>query len=93
MISWESSPRVECYPGIMLEHLNELEIRNFLSRKARFDFVKLILARSPVLKKVTIFPHYSYGDEKFQISEILLGYSRASPEVQIIVEDPRNRYC
>ena len=78
----------------MLEHLNELEIRDFVTHETRFDFVKLILARSHVLKKVTIFPDYRYGDEKkFQISKILLGYSRASPEVQIIVEDPCNWYC
>ncbi|GJS60080.1 F-box/FBD/LRR-repeat protein-like protein [Tanacetum coccineum] len=86
--SMESSSRVNCYPGIMLEHLNELEINDFVNHKTRLDFVKLILARSPVLKTVRIFPHCNYRDKTLQISEILSGYSRASPEVQIIVEDP-----
>nr|GEY46161.1 photosynthetic NDH subunit of subcomplex B 5, chloroplastic [Tanacetum cinerariifolium] len=88
-----SSSRVECYPGIMLEHLNELEINDFVNyNKTRLDFVKLILARSPVLKRVRIVPHYNYHREKSQISEILLGFTRASPEVQIIVEYSC-RYC
>ncbi|GKB05483.1 F-box/FBD/LRR-repeat protein-like protein [Tanacetum coccineum] len=87
-ISRGSSSRVECYSGIMLEHLNELEIKFFVNHKTRSDFVKLILARSPVLKKVRIFRHCSCIYNRFQISEILLGYPRASPEVQIIVEDP-----
>ncbi|GJX94129.1 hypothetical protein Tco_0348715 [Tanacetum coccineum] len=79
-----SFSRVECYLGIMLEHLNELEIKDFMDLKTRFDFVKLILARSPVLKKVRIFPHYYFRDKRLQISEILLGYSRASPEMQVM---------
>ncbi|GKC73772.1 F-box/FBD/LRR-repeat protein-like protein [Tanacetum coccineum] len=88
-----SSSRVECYPGIMLEHLNELEINDFVNyNKTRLDFVKLILARSPVLKKVRIVPHHNYHREKSQISEILLGFTHASPEVQILVEDSC-RYC
>ncbi|GJX46697.1 F-box/FBD/LRR-repeat protein-like protein [Tanacetum coccineum] len=51
----ESSSRVNCYQGIMLEHLNKLEILDFVNHKTRLDFVKLILAKSPVLKKVRIF--------------------------------------
>ncbi|GKD92998.1 F-box/FBD/LRR-repeat protein-like protein, partial [Tanacetum coccineum] len=91
--SMGSSSRVECYPGIMLEHLNELEINDFVNyNKTRLDFVKLILARSPVLKKVRIVPHHNYHREKSQISEILLGFTHASPEVQILVEDSC-RYC
>ncbi|GKB78763.1 hypothetical protein Tco_0945658 [Tanacetum coccineum] len=43
--SMGSSSRVECYPSIMLEHLNELEIDDFVNHKTRLDFVKLILAR------------------------------------------------
>ncbi|GJX02592.1 F-box/FBD/LRR-repeat protein-like protein [Tanacetum coccineum] len=88
-----SSSRVDCYPGIMLEHLNELEITDLVNNnKARLDFVKLILARSPVLKKVRIVPHHNFHHQKSQISEILLGSTRASPKVQINVEDSCT-YC
>ncbi|GJR81312.1 F-box/FBD/LRR-repeat protein-like protein, partial [Tanacetum coccineum] len=85
--SKRSSSRVKFYPGIMLEHLNELEINDFVHHKTRLDFVKLILARSPVLKKVRICTQCNYHQEKLQILEILLGSACASPEVQIIVED------
>ncbi|GKE09019.1 hypothetical protein Tco_1412570 [Tanacetum coccineum] len=50
--------RVEDYSDIMLERLIELEITSFINAKNQLDFVRLILARSPVLKKVRIFPHY-----------------------------------
>nr|GEX43621.1 hypothetical protein [Tanacetum cinerariifolium] len=68
-----SSSRVECYPGIMLEHLNELEINDFVNyNKTRLDFVKLILARSPVLKREDFIygeydGHHTYneGDDKW----------------------------
>nr|GFA38746.1 hypothetical protein [Tanacetum cinerariifolium] len=78
---------VSCYPGIMFEHLNELEIYAFVYKKRRLDIVKFILARSPVLKKVRISLPYIVRDKKFRIIENLLGYSCASPEVQIIVDD------
>ncbi|GJZ77423.1 F-box/FBD/LRR-repeat protein [Tanacetum coccineum] len=44
--------RVEDYSDIMLERLIELEITSFINAKNQLDFVRLILARSPVLKKV-----------------------------------------
>ncbi|GKA17262.1 hypothetical protein Tco_0697099 [Tanacetum coccineum] len=84
-ISTESSSRVNCHPGIMLEHLNELEIKKNFIHETRLDFVKLILARSSVLKKVRILPQqWNYRDKKLQFSEILSPSSRASPEVQIV---------
>nr|GEZ00207.1 F-box/FBD/LRR-repeat protein At1g13570-like [Tanacetum cinerariifolium] len=39
------------YSDIWLEHLNELEIGKFANLKVELKFVKLILAKSPVLKK------------------------------------------
>ncbi|GKB37186.1 F-box/FBD/LRR-repeat protein-like protein, partial [Tanacetum coccineum] len=43
------------YLHIWLEHLKELEVMEFGNRDNELDFVKLILAKSPMLKKVTIF--------------------------------------
>ncbi|GJT74353.1 F-box/FBD/LRR-repeat protein [Tanacetum coccineum] len=82
--------RVEDYSDIMLERLIELEITSFINAKNQLDFVRLILARSPVLKKVRIFPHYKIRKkEKLKIKSQILGDSIsnpcASPEVQIIV--------
>ncbi|GKD04827.1 F-box/FBD/LRR-repeat protein-like protein [Tanacetum coccineum] len=81
--------RVEDYSDIMLERLIELEITSFIA-KNQLDFVRLILARSPVMKKVRIFPHYKIPKkEKLKIKSQILGdsisYSCASPDVQIIV--------
>ncbi|XP_021974333.1 F-box/FBD/LRR-repeat protein At1g13570-like [Helianthus annuus] len=71
---------------IMLEHLKEFEIRNFSDAENELDFVRLILAKSPVLKKVTVSPYYNFDkDEEPQISEILFCSPCASPMVEIIV--------
>lgn len=77
----------EDYSDIWLEHLKELEIENMIYRETELDFVKLVLAKSPVLKKVRIFIHEEVGMvEQMQIVETLLDPPRASLEVQIIVE-------
>ncbi|GJZ88968.1 F-box/FBD/LRR-repeat protein-like protein [Tanacetum coccineum] len=77
--------RVEDYSDIMLERLNELEITSFINAKNQLDFVRLILARSPVLKKVRIFPYSIIcKKEKSKIKSQILGdsisYPCASPE-------------
>lgn len=38
-----------------LEHLNELEIRGFSNLENEMEFLKFILARSPKLKKVSMY--------------------------------------
>ncbi|GJY04406.1 hypothetical protein Tco_0370346 [Tanacetum coccineum] len=45
----------EEYSNIRLEHLMDLEIDNFANFKVELEFVNLMLAKSPVLKKVKIF--------------------------------------
>ncbi|GJS31054.1 F-box/FBD/LRR-repeat protein-like protein [Tanacetum coccineum] len=47
---------------IWLEHLNELEIRGFANLQHEMDFVKLILAKAPVLMRVGIFIYKSSID-------------------------------
>ncbi|GJR57552.1 putative acyl-CoA dehydrogenase IBR3 [Tanacetum coccineum] len=61
------------YSDIWLEHLNELEIGNFANLKVELKFVKLILAKSPVLKKVRIsLDHRVSYDEELKILKMLL---------------------
>ncbi|GJS63440.1 F-box/FBD/LRR-repeat protein [Tanacetum coccineum] len=88
--SWvEKCDRSDCvtlkdYSDIWLEHLKELEIENMIYRETQLDFVKFVLAKSPVLKKVRLFLQEEVGkDEQMQT---LLDSPRASLEVQIIVE-------
>nr|XP_043613823.1 F-box/FBD/LRR-repeat protein At1g13570-like [Erigeron canadensis] len=74
------------YSDMRLEHLKELEIINLYNREIELDFVKLILATSPVLNKVSIFLNHELSmDEKLQISEILLHSRHASPMAQIMI--------
>ena len=69
-----------------MEHLNELEIRNSGNLKHELDFVKIILAESPVLKKVRIFLNNKVAkDEDLKMCKVLLHSTHASPQVKIIV--------
>ncbi|XP_071734053.1 F-box/FBD/LRR-repeat protein At1g13570-like [Rutidosis leptorrhynchoides] len=80
------SVTLEDCSNIWLEHLNELEILQFHYVENALNFVKLILAKSPVLKKVRIFLDvYVDKDEELQILRVLLRSPRASPVVDIIV--------
>ncbi|KAL8245591.1 hypothetical protein R6Q59_011849 [Mikania micrantha] len=73
--------------NIWLEHLNDFEIINMIYRNFELDFVKIILAKSPVLKKVRIFLCNEVArDEALHISEILRLSPHASLVVEVIVE-------
>lgn len=73
---------------IWLEHLKELEIVDFSNVEGEMEFVKLILAKSPVLENVIIVAHnYDVTEnEELQILETLLHTKRASPSANVIVE-------
>lgn len=73
---------LEDYEDIWLEHLNVLHISHFKNWGNELNIVKLILAKSPVLKKV-IYNKVSY-EEGLQISQVFLSCPRASPVVEII---------
>ncbi|GKD54635.1 F-box/FBD/LRR-repeat protein-like protein [Tanacetum coccineum] len=76
------------YLHIWLEHLKELEVMEFGNRDNELDFVKLILAKSPMLKKVTIFLDEDEEvdkDEEVQILGNLYRSQRASQVVKINV--------
>ncbi|GJV05384.1 F-box/FBD/LRR-repeat protein-like protein [Tanacetum coccineum] len=77
---------LECYSDIQLERLSEFEIGNFGNSKHEQDFVMLILARSLVLKKVTLFLNNKVANnEELKMCKILLRSTRASPVVEIMV--------
>ncbi|XP_071704836.1 F-box/FBD/LRR-repeat protein At1g13570-like [Rutidosis leptorrhynchoides] len=67
---------------IKLKHLIELEIEDNSNTKHELQFVKLILAKSPVLEKVRLNVYYK--DEELKLLEALLPSSPASPMVEII---------
>ncbi|GJY47122.1 F-box/FBD/LRR-repeat protein-like protein [Tanacetum coccineum] len=85
---------------IWLQNLKELNISCF--DNSRFNnlegesrFVKLILAKSPVLKKVILEVWFRDADRQLEILRPLLQSPRASPAAEIIVMDsikPWNDY-
>ncbi|GJY42887.1 F-box/FBD/LRR-repeat protein [Tanacetum coccineum] len=77
----------EEYSNIRLEHLMDFEIDNFSNLKTELEFVKLMLAKSPMLKRLKIYLLDNVTkDEEMTLLRILLRTSRASPLVEIIVE-------
>lgn len=76
----------EDYLDIWLEQMNELVIDGFIDFKLHLEFVKYILAKSPVLQKVRIWLHdVVTKDEETNISRILFHSQRASPAAEIII--------
>lgn len=73
-----------------MEYLNEFEIEDFSNLKPELDFVKLILVKSPVLKKAKIILNHNFtkDEEILNLTTTLLRSPHASPEVEIIVERP-----
>ncbi|GJS06286.1 F-box/FBD/LRR-repeat protein-like protein [Tanacetum coccineum] len=73
---------------IWLEHLKELEIVGFACQKAEMEFVKLIFAQSPVLRKVKMILDKKVTTDEELIKRILSG-SPLSPLAEMIVERQR----
>ncbi|KAJ0669502.1 putative FBD domain-containing protein [Helianthus annuus] len=74
------------YSYVILDHLRVIKITNFTHMKTGMDFVKLILAKSPMLKKVDIHIHQQvdiHGELK--IVKELIQYPRASAKAEIII--------
>nr|GEU56499.1 hypothetical protein [Tanacetum cinerariifolium] len=81
------SVTLEGYSDIWLEHLNEFAYVDLGDSKLNLELVKLILAKSPLLKKVRItLCNKVTKDEELKICKVLLRSPRASPMVDIIVE-------
>ncbi|CAH1416826.1 unnamed protein product [Lactuca virosa] len=77
------------YLGINLDHLEELEISNFSNYDPEMEFLKLIMAKSPVLKKarIELSKSVSVDKEVKMLRDLLrLTFPRASPAVDIIIE-------
>ncbi|KAI7726297.1 hypothetical protein M8C21_014353 [Ambrosia artemisiifolia] len=74
------------YSHVILGHLRVIEINNFSNMKTGMDFVKLILAKSPMLKKVWIHINERVDIHgRVNILEEMIQYPRASPKAEIKV--------
>ncbi|MFS7999875.1 putative F-box domain, leucine-rich repeat domain superfamily, F-box-like domain superfamily [Helianthus anomalus] len=72
------------YSDVWLEHLNKLEIC-FFRNSLETEFVKFMFARSPKLKKVSIFVAVNWKQDQSKMLETLLRAPRASPAVKITI--------
>ncbi|KAJ0815248.1 putative F-box domain, FBD domain, leucine-rich repeat domain superfamily [Helianthus annuus] len=77
------------YSNVNLDHLRVLTISNFASMKTGMDFVKLVLAKSPMLKIVDIVidKRVDINGEVKMLKE-LVQYPRASTKAEIRFQRP-----
>ncbi|KAJ0667129.1 putative FBD domain, leucine-rich repeat domain superfamily [Helianthus annuus] len=81
----EYSVTLEKYSDVWLEHLKELEIRDFEYVEPVLELVKFILVRSPNLKKVKLGAEWVEKNEKLEMLKTLKCAPHASP-VEIVVD-------
>ncbi|XP_052626778.1 F-box/FBD/LRR-repeat protein At1g13570 [Lactuca sativa] len=80
------------YFGLKLDHLKELVITSFHNYASEMEFVKLIMGKSPLLKKTRIKLSTSVSVEeevKMLRDLVYLQFPRASPEAKLIIERPK----
>ncbi|GJR30066.1 F-box/FBD/LRR-repeat protein-like protein [Tanacetum coccineum] len=77
------------YSHFTLDHLRVIQIKDFSNMKPGMDFVKLILAKSPMLKLVDIMiDGFVDIHEEIKMLKELIQYPRASTRAEIIFERP-----
>ncbi|KAJ0642652.1 putative FBD domain-containing protein [Helianthus annuus] len=77
--------------NLTLDHLETLEIKMFSNLPLEMEFVKLIMAKSLVLKKLRIELNDKVSvDEEVKMLRdlVLLPFPRASPSAKLIIERP-----
>ncbi|MFS8028390.1 putative FBD domain-containing protein [Helianthus anomalus] len=80
------------YPDMKLDHLESLWIEDFSNSPLEMEFVKLIMAKSPVLKKVRIVlnGNVSVDEELEMLRELVLHpIPRASPSAKLAIVRPK----
>ncbi|XP_071695471.1 F-box/FBD/LRR-repeat protein At1g13570-like [Rutidosis leptorrhynchoides] len=86
--SFKKNPvTLEGYSNIWLKNLNKLKIYGFFGFELHLEFVLLIMAKSPMLKKVTIeLTEEVTDDVESIVSRTLLHSPRASGSAKVIVK-------
>ncbi|XP_023732932.1 F-box/FBD/LRR-repeat protein At1g13570 [Lactuca sativa] len=80
---------LEDHLDLKLDHLKELEITSFYNVGYEMEFVKLIMAKSPVLKlaRIKLNPNVSVDEEIKMFQDLVrLPFPRASPTANFIIE-------
>ena len=78
---------VQDYSDFTLNRLREVHISLFSGSRPELEFIKLILANSPMLEKMHIEPNSQESGKVLGMLKELLRFGRASPKAEIIYED------
>ena len=84
---------VQDYTGLNLDHLEEVEITRFRECGSWMEFLKVVMGRSPMLKRATIelCESVSVDKEVDMLRDLIrMPISRASPTANFIIKRPRN---
>ncbi|XP_042757508.1 FBD-associated F-box protein At5g56370 [Lactuca sativa] len=87
--AFDNLPDIQDYLGLNLDHLKELEITSFHNYAPEMEFLKLIMAKSPLLKKarIELDDSVSVAEEVMMLRDLLhLPLPRASPAGKFIIE-------
>ena len=77
------------YSNVNLDHLRELEITNMSNTKPGLDFVKFILAKAPMLRKVGIVVDKQVDIyNEVEMLRDLLQCERASTKAKVVFTRP-----
>nr|KAJ0208748.1 hypothetical protein LSAT_V11C400165090 [Lactuca sativa] len=82
----------EDYSGLNLDHLKGLEITGFHNYALEMEFMKLIMAKSPLLKKarIELSTTVSVDEEVKMLRDLVLhSFPRASPTAKFIIQRPK----
>lgn len=80
------------YLDLNMAHLKELEIISFHNYTPEMEFVKLVMAKSPMLQKARIELNTSVSDHeevKMLRDLLFMPIPRASPAAKFIIERPK----
>ncbi|CAH1416812.1 unnamed protein product [Lactuca virosa] len=93
--TFNNLPDIQDYLGLNLDHLKEMEIISFTNHALEIEFVKLVMAKSPVLMKalVELDICVSVDEEVKMLRDLLrIPFPRASPTANFIIKRPKNHY-
>lgn len=74
---------------VSLDHLQLVTIQHLSGMQPELKFIKLLLAKSPMLEKLLIeYNPEKIPDKGLSMLKDLIRFERASPKAKIIFEDP-----
>ncbi|PWA37406.1 F-box domain, FBD domain, Leucine-rich repeat domain, L domain-like protein [Artemisia annua] len=85
-------PDIHDYSGFTLDHLDVFWMEKFANKDREVEFLKLIMAMSPLLKKaqIELDKSVSLDEENKMLRNLLqLPFQRASPSAKLIIERPK----